>query len=392
MEKQFIVIVGRQNNGKSSLINAITGQETAIVSEIPGTTTDPVKKSYEIPDFASVVFIDTAGTDGYGQLGELRIKRTMEAITHANIGILVITDNHFETPEKQLIEKFQALHTPFVIVHNKSDLNSLSPTLKEQLEKSYSVPVIDFSNHKKEDPEHLMNVLKALKQTESKSLLGQLIHRNDIILLVAPIDSAAPNGRLILPQVQTIRDILDNHCVTIVLQPEEISDFLEHTGITPNLVITDSQVFKRVDTLIPHHIPLTSFSIIMAHHKGNFKYYLEGTAQINNLKDNDRILILESCSHHTSCEDIGRVKIPLLLSKTGKTFLFDFVAGLDQLIRPLTDYAMVIQCGGCMITTKQLRNRLQPFIEADIPISNYGMTIAWMHGIFQRAVAPFTGL
>lgn len=209
-------------------------------------------------------------------------------------------------------------------------------------------------------------------------------------MLVTPIDSEAPAGRIILPQVQMIRDVLDNKCISIVLQPEEITDFLERTQITPSLVITDSQVFGKVAQLIPSSIPLTSFSIVLAHHKGNFRHYLSGTAQIDRLHDGDRILMLESCSHHVSCEDIGRVKIPTLLRKhTGKQLEFDFIAGLDQIKRPVTDYALVIQCGGCMITARQLRNRLLPVINAGIPVSNYGMTIAWIQGIFQRTTSPF---
>lgn len=388
MEKHYIIIVGRRNNGKSSIINATTGQQTAIVSDVAGTTTDPVKKSYEIPGYASIVFIDTAGTDDSGELGLLRTQKTKEAITHADIAILVIAGNIFGEPEKQLVSQFKASNIPFIIVHNKSDIEPLAENLRNELSHEYQVPVIDFSAQNKNDIPLLISALQTIKLPESRSLLKKLIEPGEIILLVTPIDSEAPNGRLILPQVKTIRDILDNHCISIVLQPDEIKGFL-NTGIVPALVITDSQAFKTVASLIPNNIPLTGFSIVMAHNKGNFDKYVEGTEYIDKLKDNDRILILESCSHHTSCEDIGRVKIPALLSKSGKKLTFDFIAGLDPIQRPLTDYALVIQCGGCMVTHQQLQNRLTPFIEAGIPVSNYGMTIAWLQGIFQRSVAPF---
>lgn len=209
-------------------------------------------------------------------------------------------------------------------------------------------------------------------------------------MLVTPIDSEAPTGRMILPQVQMLRDILDHRCMSIVLQPEEIPAFFKRTDLRPDIVVTDSQAFGKVAPLIPPGMPLTSFSIVFAHYKGNFTKYSEGTPEIANLKDGDRILMLESCSHHTSCEDIGRVKIPALLQKhTGKRLEFDFVAGLDRISRPFTDYALIIQCGGCMVTARQLHNRLQPAIEAGIPVSNYGMALAWVQGIFERTTEVF---
>lgn len=390
MNKQYIIITGRRNTGKSSLINKILGQQKAIVSDTPGTTTDPVKKSFEIPGIASAILIDTAGTDDDGQLGRQRIEKTFDTIRQANTAILVINENRFGNYEEELINEFHKNEIPFFILHNQSDRTPLTPTLKEQLETLYKVPVIEFSTQNN-DTAPLIGILqKIILEPENKSLLSGLVNPGDIIMLVTPIDSGAPTGRMILPQVQTIRDVLDNRCVNIVLQPEEISHFLAHTGIPPTLVITDSQAFGKVSRLIPQSIPLTSFSIVLAHHKGNFPKLLEGTRQIANLNDGDRILILESCSHHTSCEDIGRVKIPALLRKcTGKQLEFDFIAGLDNITRPVANYALVIQCGGCMITAQQLRNRLRPAIENGIPVSNYGMTIAYTLGIFERAVEPF---
>ncbi|WP_294142411.1 [FeFe] hydrogenase H-cluster maturation GTPase HydF [uncultured Sanguibacteroides sp.] len=390
--KLHIVLLGRRNNGKSSLINLLTGQEIAIVSEIAGTTTDTVKRSYEIPDFASVIFIDTAGIDDSGKLGEKRIEKTRNAIAQADIAIVVIAHNRFGQEEEELINELKKLETPFIILHNKSDEEALLPDLGSKLVKTYNCPVIDFSTFTRQN-HRIIEALKEVwkdRQQGPKSLIGDLLTPGDIVLLIAPIDSEAPAGRLILPQVQMIRDILDNHCSGIVLQPEEIASFLENTKIRPKMAITDSQVFKKVAPIVPTEIPLTSFSIVLARHKGNFEAYLEGTAQIENLKEGDRILMLESCSHHVSCEDIGRHKIPnWLQTYTGKTFTFDFIVGLDAITRPITDYAMVIQCGGCMITGKQLKNRLQPAIDAGIPVSNYGMTIAYLHGIFNRAIEIF---
>ncbi|WP_099292401.1 [FeFe] hydrogenase H-cluster maturation GTPase HydF [Butyricimonas sp. Marseille-P3923] len=390
--KLHIILLGRRNSGKSSLINTLTGQNIAIVSDVAGTTTDLVKRSYEIPGFASVIFIDTAGVDDSGALGEARVAKTRDAISQADIAILVIAGNQFGEHERQLAGRFKKQELPFLIIHNKKDEAPLSPALKERLAREYSCPVIDFST-RDTDTTPVLDALKSVWHAENdspRSLVGDLIAPGDIVLLVTPIDSEAPAGRMILPQVQMLRDILDNHATAIVLQPEEITRFLANTGIRPRLAITDSQVFKKVAALVPPEIPLTSFSIVLARHKGNFDAYMKGTPRIERLQEGDRVLMLESCSHHVSCEDIGRHKIPRWLQDyTGKNFQFDFIAGLDAITRPITDYAMVIQCGGCMITGKQLKNRLQPAIEAGIPVSNYGMTIAYLHGIFHRATEVF---
>lgn len=392
MEKLNIIITGRRNTGKSSLINLILGQDKAIVSPVAGTTTDPVKKSYEVPGFATLVLTDTAGIDDEGELGRLRIGKTREAIQQADAALLVISGNRFDSYEEELIRLFNTCKIPFAILHNKSDEETLSPALQAKLEKEHKVTVTGFSTYTGNGSLLIQLFRKLIDKPEPDSMIGALLHAGDIIMLVTPIDSEAPTGRLILPQVQMIRDILDNRCVSIVLQPEEIQGFLEHSHITPALVITDSQVFRKVAEIVPENIPLTSFSIVLAHHKGNFTNYVKGTRLIEKLQDNDRILMLESCSHHVSCEDIGRVKLPALLRKyTGKKLEFDFVAGLDKLKRPVTDYALAIQCGGCMITAQQLKNRLQPLIEADIPVSNYGMSIAYLQGIFNRVIRPFIG-
>ncbi len=388
MEKLHIAIVGRRNSGKSSLINVLTGQKVAIVSDVPGTTTDPVKRSYEIPGFASVVFIDTAGIDDTGELGRQRIAKTTEILPQSDFILLLITENRFEAMEENLVRQIQNLHIPFLILHNKSDILSLHPDVKNTLESRYKTQVIDFCCRRPENTSELFEAIRKLKQiSTSPSLLGKIIRPRDILLLVTPIDSEVPVGRLILPQVQMIRDILDNHSVSIVLQPEEISSFLLTTGIRPRLVITDSQVFKKVAEQIPANIPLTSFSIVLAHRKGYFQEYIKGTRTIDRLQDGDTILLLESCSHHTTCEDIGRVKIPALLKKyTGKQLNFEFIPALDPLEKSPSAYALVIQCGGCMVTSQQLQTRLRPFIESGIPVSNYGMTLAFLNGIFERSI------
>lgn len=391
--KPHIGIYGRRNVGKSSFINSITGQNIAIVSEIAGTTTDPVRKTYEITGFGPVVLIDTAGIDDIGDLGQLRISKTFETIKLIDLGIIIISNNTFGNYEEEIIEELNKWDTPFIIVHNKSDLKPLSEELKNALKSKYNVPVIDFSNQTKLNFETLIQTLiQTIPENSYKipSIVGDLISYGDIVLLIVPIDLEAPAGRLILPQVQTIRDILDNDAVAIILKEREVDAFLRKTNIKPKLAITDSSIFLKADASIPKDIPLTGFSVLLARLKGNFDKYLEGTPYIDKLKDGDTILLLESCTHHVSCEDIGRTKIPRWISNyTGKKLNFEVVSGLDNLPRDIKEYAMVIQCGGCMITPKQLKNRLRPAILANVPVSNYGMTIAYVQGIFNRAVEPF---
>ena len=395
--KPHIGIFGRRNNGKSSLINRLAGQEVAIVSDVAGTTTDPVKKSFEISGFGPVILIDTAGIDDKGDLGTKRINKTYDAIKIIDLAILVIANNRFGNFEKELIEKFKYYDTPFFIVHNKSDLNPLSNETSELLKSIYNSSTIDYSTiSTKKWKDRLEEIIKKIKITipessyKTPSLIGDLVSYGDIVLLITPIDIEAPAGRMILPQVQAIRDILDNDCIAIVLKEREVDAFLRKTGIKPKLAITDSQIFLKADASIPKDIPLTGFSVILARLKGDFDNYLKGTPKIAELKDGDRILLLESCTHHVSCDDIGRVKIPRWLSNfTGKKLEYDVVSGLDTLKRDIKDYALVIQCGGCMITQKQIKNRLKPAIEAGIPVTNYGMAIAWVQGIYQRAIEPF---
>ncbi|MDY0199167.1 MAG: [FeFe] hydrogenase H-cluster maturation GTPase HydF [Tenuifilaceae bacterium] len=392
--KPHIGIYGRRNSGKSSLINMLTGQSVAIVSEHPGTTTDPVKKSLEILDFAPVILIDTAGIDDIGDLGIKRIEKTFETISHIDLAILIITNSLWGDFEEHLVERFSKQNVPYIIVHNKGDLAQLDSELKIALQALPQKPtIVEMSMITKVG---FIQLVDAIKQTipdsswQIPTLLGEIIGKGDIVLLITPIDTEAPAGRLILPQVQAIRDILDNDAIAIVLKETEVVGFLGSTGIKPAIAVTDSKIFSLADSLIPADVPLTSFSILLARLKGDFDSYIKGTPKIAELKDGDRVLILESCTHHVSCEDIGRVKIPTWIRNfTSKELEFDFVAGLDKLPRAITDYALVIQCGGCMITPKQLKSRLLPAIEAGIPITNFGMAIAYVQGIYNRAVAVF---
>ncbi|WP_291861057.1 [FeFe] hydrogenase H-cluster maturation GTPase HydF [Marinilabilia sp.] len=388
----FIGIFGRRNNGKSTIINRLAGQEIAIVSDVPGTTTDPVKKSFEITNFGPVVLIDTAGTDDIGDLGLKRISKTLQSIDRIDLAILIAANNQIEEPEIKLIAEFKKREVPFLVIHNKEDINPATASTVQNYTEKGSSGFLRLSPDISSEP-----IIEAIRRTIPESayttptLVGDLIAPGDAVLLITPIDIEAPAGRMILPQVQTIRDVLDNEAVCIVLKETEVDSFLAKTGITPALVVTDSQVFPKADKSIPKNIQLTSFSILLARFKGNFSQYMEGTPKIDELKENDRVLILESCTHHVACDDIGREKIPKWLRKhTGKQLEFDVIAGLDNIKRPIADYALVVQCGGCMITRRQLHNRLKPAIEANIPVTNYGMAIAWVHGIFNRAIAPFS--
>lgn len=383
--KPHIGIFGRRNNGKSSLINAITGQETAIVDALAGTTTDPVRKSIEIFGIGPVVIIDTAGIDDEGTIGQKRIQKSLEVIRTIDFAILVITNYELGEPEKMLTDQFKAFEIPHLIVNNKSDLTQGTTQTDSGL------PIMEVSAKTGAGiPEMLAELVRQMPPSAyiSHSLLGDLLAENDTVMLVTPIDNEAPEGRLILPQVQLIRDILDNDAVAVVLKEDKVASWLQ-SHPAPKLVVTDSQMFARVANDVPEEIPLTGFSIVLAHHKGDFEHYLQGTPHLDKLQDGDHILMLESCTHLTSCEDIGRGKLPRWIQQyTGKSLHFDFVAGLNTL-PDIDKYAMVIQCGGCMITRKQIMGRLKPAVEHGIPVSNYGMVIAYMNGIFERAVRPF---
>jgi len=391
--KPHIGIFGRRNTGKSTFINKLVGQEIAIVSDIPGTTTDPVKKSIEIFGIGPAIVIDTAGIDDVGEIGRKRIEKTEEVLKMIDLAVLMISENIFNTFENELIAEFKNWEVPYIILHNKSDLIKISGKVSDSIFKQTSKEVLSFSSLSDIDLEPVIELMKkTIPETVfiKKSLLGKVVKKNDHVLLVTPIDKEAPEGRMILPQVMAIRDVLDNECINIVLKETQLEHYLNTCTIKPKIVITDSQAFAFVKSIVPEDIMLTGFSVLFAHYKGNFEEYLKGTPRIDELKDYNRVLLLESCTHQVNCDDIGRYKIPAWIEKhTGKKLEFDVVSGLNKVERPIEDYSLIIQCGGCMVTKKQILNRIKPAVVKDIPVTNYGMTIAWLNGIFDRTTRPF---
>ncbi len=365
--KPRIGFFGRRNVGKSTMINWLTGQQIAIVSDTAGTTTDPVRKSMEIGGIGPVVLIDTAGIDDEGDLGRMRVEKSMAALAEVDLALLLYTE--WGEPEER-VEAWCLEHgTPMLKVRTKAE------------------PI---------DKEHLIKEIKeALPESayRGRSLLGDVVGQGDTVVLVTPIDSSAPEGRMILPQVQVLRDLMDIHAQAFFCQPEELSSTLVSLKESPALVVTDSQVFQKVAEIVPDEVPLTSFSVVLARQKGLFREYLEGTKKIGDLKDGDRVLLLESCTHNVTCEDIGRVKLPAALKKvTGKDLKFDILAGGDAIPNTsflISNYSLVIQCGGCVITAQQVKARLLPALEAGVPVSNYGLALAWCGGIFDRATKIF---
>ena len=389
MSKVHIGIFGKRNQGKSMLINALAGQNIAIVSDVPGTTTDPVKKSMEIFGIGPCILVDTAGLDDSGEVGEKRVAKSLESLKIIDIALLLISGNQFGDAEKELIQQFRKYELPFVIVHNKSDLQPLNPQCRSQLE-AFDAPVVDCSAATKQGLDELVQAIVKTTPASAylqENLLDEIIHEGETIVLVMPQDSEAPEGRLILPQVQVIRNILDNKAIAVCLQPSELAKYL--MGDKPDLVITDSQAFGEVAKIVPTNIPLTGFSIVLARSKGNFDKFIQGTQQLRKLQDGDTILMLESCTHLSSCEDIGRHKLPRLIQQfTGKQLNFEFVAALSPLPN-LDNIQMAIQCGGCMVTKRQLMNRIKEITDRGIPASNYGMTLSLVNGIFDRATEIF---
>lgn len=391
--KPHIGIFGRRNVGKSSFINAITASEVAIVSDVAGTTTDPVKKSMEIFGIGPAIIVDTAGIDDSGTLGEKRIEKSLQTIKNMDCAILVLSDNMFDDFEINLIKEFNHYDIPYLIVHNKLDVSGITNEKIKQIREVTEAAIIEFSASTGQNMELLIEAIKGtIPETayQKSSLLGGIIEKGDIVMLITPVDSEAPDGRMILPQVMAIRDVLDQDAINIVVKETEAEYFLNTTGIKPKLVVTDSQAFGYVNKIIPQDIPLTGFSIAYARMRGPFDDYVNGVKKLSDLKDGDRILILESCTHQVSCDDIGRFKIPRWVKEFSKKQLeFDITSGLNEIKRPVTDYAMIIQCGGCMITRKQVHNRLKTAIDAGVPVTNYGIAIAYINGIFERAVSPF---
>ena len=398
-ERVHIGFFGRRNAGKSSVVNAVTGQDLAVVSEVRGTTTDPVKKAMEILPLGPVVIIDTPGFDDEGNLGELRVKRTKKILEQTDIAVLVVdTTEGFRKVDAELTDLFRERGIPFLIALNKSDIPEDSEEfsvdeeaqgLLQKIAKDCS-GMIHVSALSGDGIDELKNRLAVLKpEGNEEHLIADRIKAGDLIVLVVPIDKAAPKGRLILPQQQTIRDILDAGATAIVVQDTELADTLAKLSTKPALVITDSQVFGKVDKVVPDDVPLTSFSILMARYKGLLEDAVSGVAAIAKLKDGDKVLIAEGCTHHRQCGDIGTVKIPKWLTEfTGKELVFETSSGTGY-PDDLTPYALVVHCGGCMLNEKEVKHRASKTTAQGVPITNYGTMIAHVHGILKRSLEIF---
>ncbi len=402
-ERIHIGFFGRRNAGKSSVVNAVTGQDLAVVSDVKGTTTDPVTKAMEILPLGPVVIIDTPGFDDEGSLGELRVQRTRKILEKTDIAVLVVdTSEGFRKTDEELTGLFRERNIPFLIALNKSDLegdmegSSVSeeePGLLQRISGGCGgmVPVSALNG---DGIDELRNRIAALKpQGEEGHLVADKIKAGDLVILVVPIDKAAPKGRLILPQQQVIRDILDAGAAAMVVQDAGLADALAKLGdMRPAMVITDSQVFGKVDKIVPPEVPLTSFSILMARHKGLLDDAVRGVAAINGLKDGDRVLIAEGCTHHRQCGDIGTVKIPGWLSAfTGKELIYETASGTGY-PDDLTPYALVVHCGGCMLNEREVKYRASRTTAQGVPITNYGTMIAYVHGILKRSLSIFPEL
>jgi [FeFe] hydrogenase H-cluster maturation GTPase HydF len=384
-----IGIFGKRNTGKSSLINALTGQDTAIVSEVAGTTTDPVYKAMEINPIGPCMLIDTAGIDDEGLLGEERVKRTLKVLRKTDVGIIVVSpDTVIDKFEDELIGVFQDKKLPFIFVINKSDLKGgkAGGFLKNK-----GLPYIEVSSTLKTGIEDLKQEIIDLApgHWSPVPLVGDIINQGETVVLVCPIDNAMPQGRLILPQVQVMRDLLDANAMAFVTKETELEATINSLRERPKLVITDSQVFETVRDILPYDIALTSFSTVFARHKGDLNAFIQGVYAVDRLADGDEILIAEACTHHVQPEDIGRAKIPTwLMNYTHKDLHYEVTAGGD-FPDDLSRYKLVISCGGCMVNRRELLHRIEKAKKQDIPITNYGILMAYLSGILGRIIEPF---
>lgn len=386
-----IGIFGKTNVGKSSLLNRITNQDVSIVSNIAGTTTDVVEKTMELLPIGPVNFLDTAGINDSTALSSERIEKTMKIINRTDVAIVVCDYNGIDDYERNLIEKFNELKIPFMIFINKTDEKSPSDSIIKDL-KNYTKHIL-LSSVKTDDLivfkiKELLVKLLPEDFVNSPKIVGDLIPQGSTVILVIPIDKEAPKGRIILPQVQTLRDLLDNNCVSVVVKESELKSAIDNLKIAPSLVVTDSQAFKNVSEIVPENIPLTSFSILFARLKGDLNAFSQGAKSIEKLQDGDRVLILESCTHHAIEDDIGRVKIPnLLRKKTGKNLIIDNIAGHD--FPDISKYKLIIHCGACMTNRREVLSRILLASENNVPITNYGICISYCLGILPRALKIF---
>lgn len=383
-ERLHIGFFGLRNAGKSSLVNAVTGQKLSLVSDVKGTTTDPVQKAMELLPLGPVVIIDTPGIDDEGELGAMRVERAKQTLSKIHIAVLVTDANAQITPaEKELLETFKGKNIPFILAKNKADLLKEIPESAEN--ELYVSAVTGYNVNALK--EKLAALLKEAKT--DKKILADIVKAGDRVVLVVPIDESAPKGRLILPQQQTIRELLEIGAITVVVKPEELVYALGEFKTPPRLVITDSQAFGQVQKMVPEDIMLTSFSILFARYKGDLNTVVEGAFALDNLKDGDTLLISEGCTHHRQCKDIGSVKIPgWVKNHSGKELNFEFTSG-GEFPEDLSKYALVIHCGGCMLNEKEMQNRLKKAEKSGIPITNYGTAIAHIHGILKRSIEPF---
>lgn len=384
-ERVHIGFFGRRNAGKSSVVNAVTGQELSVVSNVLGTTTDPVTKAMEILPLGPVVIIDTPGFDDEGELGKMRVKRTKQVLNRVDAAVLVVDITVGKTAaDEQLIAIFKEKEIPYIVAYNKCDL-----TEKAEFDDGLAV-----SAEKKINIYELKQRLSVITKTDDPKMriCADLVEKNDFVVLVVPIDSAAPKGRLILPQQQTIRDVLEAGAVAVTTRESELAYTLDNLGKKPKLVITDSQAFEMVASTVPNDILLTSFSILMARYKGFLEPAVKGAAATDKLKDGDKVLISEGCTHHRQCDDIGTVKLPRWLKQyTGKNILFDTSSG-KGFPEDLSPYKLVIHCGGCMLNERELNYRCKCALDAGVPFTNYGTEIAYMKGILKRSLSVFPNL
>lgn len=395
-DRIHIGIFGRRNAGKSSIINAITDQNLAIVSDTPGTTTDPVSKAMELLPLGPVVIIDTPGLDDSGDLGSLRVEKASQVLNKTDIAVLVIDASlGLNEADIRILDKIKKKEIPFVLVKNKVDLYSTSDMplhndgIMDDIDDANIIEVSTKTGY------HIMELKELIARqvpdaTADKRIVGDLLSPSDFVLLVVPLDSAAPKGRLILPQQQTIRDILEAHAVPIVVPENQLADTLTVLGKDPALVITDSQIFGKVSADTPSDILLTSFSILFARYKGNLDVLSAGAKALDSLTEGSRILICEGCTHHRQCGDIGTVKLPKLLKNyTGKELCYSFTSG-TEFPEDLSSYSLIIHCGGCMLNDKEMQYRLKCAEDLNVPMTNYGIAIAQMTGILARSLKPFS--
>ncbi len=387
-----IAIFGRRNAGKSTLINALTGQEIAVVSDVPGTTTDPVYKTMELLPLGPVVIIDTAGIDDVGHLGNLRVEKTYDVLRKTNFAIYVVDSEEGLTEfDKQFIEEIKSKEIPVILVLNKSDKKSREQSEINEYKKNLGIPVCEISSINKQGIEELKQLIaKHAKFDEADlTIVGDLINPGDVVVLVTPIDKAAPKGRLILPQQQTIRDIIENDAIAVVTKEYELKETFESLNKKPSLVITDSQVFLKVSADTPEDIRLTSFSILFARYKGELIEMVKGLKKIEQLKEGSRVLIVEGCTHHRQADDIGKVKIPRWIRQmSGSQIEFEWASG-NYFPKDIERFDLIIHCGGCMLNKLEMQYRINLSRQKGVAITNYGMLIAAVQGILKRALKPF---